>query len=698
MPTLSEIDQVLTNTQTDGENASSLWQDPSGTVTLRNGDTVDNLRKRLASVGYYVPVAFTTGLSVTDARFTVTYNGITYAANPEDVPFTTTSTFTASNWRVPGNSGTSIDTVDGEKVFFFDTLAALIADSNLAYTGGGSYTVSAGDVVRVVSEGFDYIVVATGTGVIDTSNSVSLDPLRNSSGEFNVKAYGAKGDGSTDDATALQAAIDDAELNKGTVKVPPGTYRYGSELTITEAIRIVGSGIRDTIFQPMPTYTGWFMGVTESNFVGTSNQGPTVTLSSDTSGLDLQSFSVRSSRNLGVGNQHGIRFIQRNDRVRMRDVYFECLEGTAIYMGHPHLTTVSEPAYVRECDLYGVEVRGCGDASNPSWIIDGYGTGDSTNLCNFYACRMVYSWGVGLRIIANSTGNAIRRLKFFGLLLHGPGSSGITTTENLLDIQGDVRACDFFGLQVNSTLANQNAIETSQYLSEDPQDLRFFTDVSSGAGETFAFTNGEGFEVNCNTFASTGTDVTVSSGVTGPVIINTPGVAPSVSIDSSVERFVSHSYATADEIPLRADKLVFGDSATSPQVTQGSGTAEASVSAPAGSMYLNRDQDSERDSDALMLKRGGSGNTGWDYVMVCTGGNTASKPSSPTTYQMYLNTETDTPEFYDGSSWLRPGMLVSAAPAALDSTGILGQYFVDGSYAYFCVGTDSWVRVAVGTW
>lgn len=49
---------------------------------------------------------------------------------------------------------------------------------------------------------------------------------------FNVLDYGAKGDGSTDDQPAIQAAIDAATVAGGTVYIPAGTYKLEDGLVI----------------------------------------------------------------------------------------------------------------------------------------------------------------------------------------------------------------------------------------------------------------------------------------------------------------------------------------------------------------------------------------------------------------------------------------------------------------------------------
>lgn len=62
--------------------------------------------------------------------------------------------------------------------------------------------------------------------------------------EFNVKdsTYGAKGDGTTDDTAAIQAAEAAAELVNGVVYFPSGTYLLSAVLEITDTITWRGSG------------------------------------------------------------------------------------------------------------------------------------------------------------------------------------------------------------------------------------------------------------------------------------------------------------------------------------------------------------------------------------------------------------------------------------------------------------------------
>ena len=62
------------------------------------------------------------------------------------------------------------------------------------------------------------------------------------SADVNVKEFGAKGDGTTDDTRAIQAALDFASNTTGGSKVyfPPGTYKITSTLSIDTAMMLCG--------------------------------------------------------------------------------------------------------------------------------------------------------------------------------------------------------------------------------------------------------------------------------------------------------------------------------------------------------------------------------------------------------------------------------------------------------------------------
>ena len=71
-----------------------------------------------------------------------------------------------------------------------------------------------------------------------TSFNTYLDYLDARLG-VNVKAHEATGDGSTDDSTAVQAAID--SITAGNVYFPPGTYKIGN-ITMKAGVNLIGHG------------------------------------------------------------------------------------------------------------------------------------------------------------------------------------------------------------------------------------------------------------------------------------------------------------------------------------------------------------------------------------------------------------------------------------------------------------------------
>lgn len=111
----------------------SAVNDAPGVWTTSTGVSVSNLRRRLAQIGYQVPVAFTSGLVAEDGSFTVTHNGEIYSANPANTPFTTTGTFNSAQWVVSFASTTASDYGLG------NDSGPLVDDLDTWYRGGFAY-------------------------------------------------------------------------------------------------------------------------------------------------------------------------------------------------------------------------------------------------------------------------------------------------------------------------------------------------------------------------------------------------------------------------------------------------------------------------------------------------------------------------------------------------------------------------------
>jgi hypothetical protein len=89
-------------------------------------------------------------------------------------------------------------------------------------------------------------------GGVATTLQAALSGTPFGSSIFNVtaSAYGAIGDGVTDDRTAIAAAITAAAAVNGIVFFPPGTYKLGSSITVPYDVWLVGCGPNASIIAP----------------------------------------------------------------------------------------------------------------------------------------------------------------------------------------------------------------------------------------------------------------------------------------------------------------------------------------------------------------------------------------------------------------------------------------------------------------
>jgi Pectate lyase superfamily protein len=99
--------------------------------------------------------------------------------------------------------------------------------------GGGGSSTLAGDS--------DVDIASPVSGQTLVYNNGGTRQWQNVPREFNVMAFGATGNGTTNDYTAIAAALT-AAAGGGTVYFPPGTYLVSSPLTMTSGITILGAG------------------------------------------------------------------------------------------------------------------------------------------------------------------------------------------------------------------------------------------------------------------------------------------------------------------------------------------------------------------------------------------------------------------------------------------------------------------------
>ena len=105
-----------------------------------------------------------------------------------------------------------------------------ITDGRTWFTPQACVTGSAGDL-HCSSLGTNQNIVLSPSG----SGATVITHLADKGGQvFNVMAYGAKGDGTTDDTTAIQAAYAAVGSSGGTVLWPAGDYRLTGTVTITK--------------------------------------------------------------------------------------------------------------------------------------------------------------------------------------------------------------------------------------------------------------------------------------------------------------------------------------------------------------------------------------------------------------------------------------------------------------------------------
>lgn len=270
----------------------------------------------------------------------------------------------------------------------------------------------------------------------DSGRKLLLHP-----GWYNVKEYGAVGDGSTDDTAAIQAAIDVVPSAGGIVFFPIGLYKITSSLSCQRGyISFIGenrAGDWDQASSGSGATIRWF---------GTNGGGPMLDIQSPgTTGTVLRSIRIEglafngssgggliAATGISLKNVHGM--IMRHVEIRTCSTVALDMTSKAVSSG---------PKGVLYSHFENIVIRE--DSGVPSGIgirLDGADTAGNTNHNKFIGVSIHYYDGVGLKFLNSDTNF------FYGCVVHrlSGASTGIAVEFNGSNTNGlHSRYNGFFG-------------------------------------------------------------------------------------------------------------------------------------------------------------------------------------------------------------------------------------------------------------
>ena len=324
-----------------------------------------------------------------------------------------------------------------------------------------------------------------------SGDSLNSRNLNNMGGNiYNVTAYGATGDGTTDDTTAIRSAVV-AAGTYGIVYFPPGTYLC-SDLSVDQPMLLYGAGRSSVLYNTTSGTTTLSVRRTASS---TTNR------ESELFGVTLRDLTLTSNRTTDVTGL----WLQRLDHSTFDNLTFEAIDGPAIHFA----------SLVRESNFNNITTRWCGGgATRPAILfssVSGDGAFESHNAINFISPRIIYSHGPAVTIDTGSDVSDLpktRVISFIGYQFHGLLRTG----------------SDFDG---TTPIANSSLTHDIVQL-KSCRDVRFLNGISTAAGQGAAHFNisggGDatsgatnisirGARVEGHTAPSTGTVATYNSGV-----------------------------------------------------------------------------------------------------------------------------------------------------------------------------------------
>jgi hypothetical protein len=309
--------------------------------------------------------------------------------------------------------------------FHIADVAAPSETMRVMNVGGNTWTVVRGTESTTPvthAPGFQVTQVVTQGGL----TALTTAALGGPQDWFNVKTYGATGNGSTDDTAAIQAAITAAQTaGGGTVYLPHGKYSVSSTLTITASgLAIIGEPTED---------------VGSGSMINPTNLSFTV-LQSTSPWLVLRDFTIKWNTLTGAsGGASGPIGISVADDTQMSNVQvIHAYNGILVQGGGNVFWDVAvELANVADTGRWGICISGA--SGNPN-SFNAYNTNVSTDL-NYVGDGWVVCDGFS-SIVLNNCYAAGARYGLWATQNGGPVLTGGTTPHGIVLNQWACEQCD----------------------------------------------------------------------------------------------------------------------------------------------------------------------------------------------------------------------------------------------------------------
>lgn len=457
---------------------------------------------------------------------------------------------------------------------------------------------------------------------------------------YDLKAYGATGDGTVDDTAAIVAAVAGAALEGNIVFIPTGIFKTTSTIYIPRWVQIEGVGYK----APGNTYDG------VSVILG-AHTGAAILSFKDSLGCRLENFLLQGDittspktglcfgRNLGLGSagSHAV------TNVNITGYFSEC----GVYM------VASEENVFFNLQIYiqgGGALYGLWLSQGDNLAVDSLGA--SSNLHNsFYDVRINSDVDDdGWACIAIYGGTSTGDIRFFGgylipntgryVFINVGNQDGSSMSRHIYFYatsgeEGAIHAGPLYGYDLDGqpTLAMQVIVEGSYFpcrvggffLKVNPdltlRDSRVFVPTQN-RGSSYVVTQLQNCDIdlgfpngalgsNRQIFSDMAVMSTnkfgISADASSGLYFGDPADAGSVKIryGSGVGDIQALNHAGTVFIPISALKFLLEGWY---EIRAGTGSPESVVTAPAGSLYLNG---SGGAATTLYIKESGSGNTGW---------------------------------------------------------------------------------------